>query len=151
MDRWTKRSEKHVTWPEGRELLPRTSSFGLLYQASALRLDREGAKAKLHIHAKGRLLEVSVEAKELVSVGVDHEVTRGGKTERVEGKRELRRVLVSGDAADGKDEESPVGLLGMSSGLELFLEPGTGLPVEVRGKVAKIGELRVRLAEASLP
>jgi hypothetical protein len=150
IDDWTKRSEKHVTW-EADEGRPRTASFALLYQAAALRLDRPGASAVLQVHAKGRLLNVALQARELAEVEVDLQRKQGGEERRVKGVQRLRRVTVDGDAAGDDGSESPVGLLGMSEGMELYLEPGSGLPVEVRGKVPKLGDLRVRLVEAELP
>ena len=147
VDDWSGRSDEHVAWGDGPIEGARSSSFALLHQAMAGRLDREGASAAFLVHSKGRLLRVELRAQELVEVDADY--TLNGS--RVEGPQQLRRVTVTGDDLDAEEDESPVGLLGMSSGIELFLAPGSGLPVEVRGKVSGLGELRVRLAEAVLP
>lgn len=151
VEEWSDRSEEHVVWQAAEDGGPRSSSFGLLYQATALRLDREGASASLQVHSKGRLLRLRLEARELVEVDVDLQRSQGGRTRHLKGEQALRRVTVDGDAVGADGSESPVGLLGMSSGIELFLEPGTGLPVEVRGDLPKLGRLRVRLVEAVLP
>ncbi len=151
LDDWTDRSEKHVAWPTGAASGARSSSFGLIYQAAALRLDVEGASAQVRVFSKGELHEVTLTAEDLVAVDVNLQREEGGVLQRVRGERELRRVTVTGDVVGAEDSESPVGLLGMSSGIELFLEPGTGLPLEIRGVVPKLGALRVRLVEAVLP
>lgn len=152
VDDWSRRTDEHVPWELSGEPAPATSGYALLHQAMAGRLDREGAASLFLVHAKGRLLEVRLEAAGLVEVEASYLLRRPGEVRRVKGRRSLRRVVVSGRAV-GADEEggSAVGLLGMSSDVELFLEPGTGLPVELRGVVDGAGALRVRLAEARLP
>ena len=150
IDEWSKRSEEHVAWPEPPGDLPRSSSFALLHEAMARRLDREGASAELVVYSKGRVMRVGLKAHDLVEVDVDYERRAAGGVERVEGRRPLRRVEVEGDTVGDDEGESAVSLLGLESDLELYLEPGTGLPVEIRGGVKLFGKVRVRLAEAHL-
>lgn len=150
-DTWTRFEERSSAWPtEGPPRGATTGSFGLLYQCSTLRLDREGATGTLDAWSRDGPLRIALRAGELVHVPVDVQVgDPGGSPVRVaRGRVAARRVTVTAvRPGAGSARDAEVGLLGMRSGLELFLEPGTGVPLRIEGDVRRVGHLVVRLVE----
>lgn len=110
----------------------------MLWLATGLRLDREGARLDVAVVSKGRVLPLRLEAKETATI------------ERGHGDRvETRRVLIA------SEDEHDASLFGLKGDVDLYLSLADGMPVELRGHVEKLGAVRVRVraveAEAPAP
>jgi hypothetical protein len=141
LHRWRERGgkveEMHVTWvapPDGR---PIVDVAALLWLVTARRLDREGASLHVAVVSKGRRIGVDATAREIAEI----ESLAGAEARPV-----LARRVEIEPAED--DEEESVTLLGMQGGIDLYVEVGTGRPVEIRGKVPKIGRITARVVGA---
>lgn len=141
---WSSVRDVHEAWPVESAALPTTAGHALLYQAAAARLDREDAGLDVLAWRRGRLLRVELRAREIVALAADFERRAGGTSSRVRGPVSVRRVEVTAVPLDGGPEVD-LDVLGMRDRVELFLERGTAVPIEVRGVVDGAGEVRVRL------
>ena len=103
---------------------------GLLWLATGLRMDREGATMKVAVVSHGAVVPLDLSAK-----GTETIQSRGGAVV-------ARRVLIR-----PTDPEAEASLFGLRGDVDLLLETSSGMPVELRGRVAKLGAVRVRVVE----
>ena len=146
-EKWSRREDEREEWPGTGPLaaLPVTAGQALLYQAAAARLDREDASLEMLLPGSHGLARLVLRAGEEMTVDADHVRTSGNGATRVKGPVAARRVTVEvGEAGDSPAEA--VDVLGMEGDVEMLLEIGTGIPLEVRGAVPGLGRLTVRLA-----
>lgn len=151
-DEWTRRKEivasSPVPLPEGAVL---SDSYVLLYWLSAARLDIPGRTLAMYILSDDHLVELSFDAGDL-TMRPGYERTTAAGSEPARREVVARRVSVSaravGDPAAGGDID--LGFLGLRGNLTVFVEQGTGIPVELSGRASSIGNITVRLESATL-
>lgn len=145
---WSRRDEELVAaTPAADTSLQLTSSYALLYLISAARLDRPDSRLRLDVITNRERLGVEFAAGPSTRLEVDFEQVQGGSSTR---RREAITVREVFGTPIGDDEDVTMGLMGMRGPLRVFLEEGTGMPVEVRGRAEHLGEIRVRLERVAL-
>jgi hypothetical protein len=150
---WTHRKQ-YLVEPLVRpaEGTPVSDPYGLIYLATAARLDRKDSQLKLVMLADDRFVEVTFIAGNLTySRGGFQEVWPGGSRARTGDTlvRIVRATVRALGAADAS-EDIELGFLGMRGALTIYLELGTALPVALSGRVQHIGDLTVSLDRAVL-
>jgi len=146
---WPVYRDEHESWPEGGPFdLPVTDGHALLYQAAASRLDREGATLDVLLWTHERLVMLHLRATDRVMLPVDFQRRGPDGWSRVDAKVPARRVAIDVEPVSPEGEPEELDVLGMKRGVEMYLEEGTGLPLEVRGQVSPVGDVAVRLTEA---
>ncbi len=150
---WTKRKQ-YATSPAVRppEGTPVTDAYALLYLVSAAGLDRKDAALRLVMLVDKAYVEVSFVAGGASVVRASFDESWPGGSRRREGNVLVRSVRATGRAlgSAGAQDDVDLGFLGMRGALTLYLEVGTGVPVEFSGRVEHIGNLTVRLDRAAL-
>lgn len=148
-ERWGKQRESRHLWKaRPRVGVPVTDSYALLYLISAARLDRAGRELVVALEADDRLVQLRFVGAEVRPHDVDF-VRRGSDSEKqVEGVIRVRALRgearVLGEEVEG---DVATGLLDMKGPVTVLVEEGSGIPVEVQGRVDGIGELKVKLEE----
>jgi hypothetical protein len=146
---WTLYREEHEAWPDvAVGDVPVTDGHSLLYQAAAARLDREGQTLEVLLWTHDRLVRLVLRAAEAETVDARFRRHVSGQWVRVAGPVSARRVTVDVEPLSPEGLPEDLDVLGMKRGVELALEVGTGLPLEVRGEVPPVGRVVVRLVEA---
>lgn len=105
----------------------------LLWLAAAHRLERDGARLSVGAVSKAGLVPLDVRADDVRDLDCGQATVRA------------RRVLIEPPESD---EEHPATLLGMTGPVELYLDMTSGLPLELRGTVARAGLIRARVVKA---
>lgn len=145
---WTGRSETFKKWsPKTPDGVAVTESYALLYLVSRARLDRQGSELVIYTVADERLVEITFTGDQLIGERMSFdEVVDGRDTER-RGMVVARRVLGTGRFVgdDAPSEDVDTGFLGMRGPLEMLIEQGTGVPLEISGDAKGIGSLTVKL------
>ncbi len=152
-ERWTRRSEKTVTWspppPAGSVV---TSSYALPYLLSVSDLDRPGAGLHMLVSTRGRLVAIDFSAGKLFQVPSG--ITVVGPDGRRRRRKPVQARAVSGTArylgGGNRDEPADTGFMGMRGAISVLLDRETGAPVEISGRAKGIGLLRVRLGTVTL-
>jgi hypothetical protein len=150
VDAWSKRKTDTVSEavPPGVAI---TDPYALIYLVSSARLDRKGATLALFILTDSGVARVDFAAEGLAYVRRSFvESWPGGERSR-QGNVLVR--VVRGTArllAGGGHSGVELGFLGLRDGLTIFLEAGTGIPIELTGDAAHVGRLTVRLDRAVL-
>jgi len=145
---WTGRSETFKRWspttPEGAAV---TESYALLYLVSRARLDRQGSELVIYTVADDRLVEITFTGDQLIGVRMAFDEVVDGRTNERRGMVVARRVLGTGRFVgdDAPSEDVETGFLGMRGPLEMLIEQGTGVPLEISGNAKGIGSLAVKL------
>jgi hypothetical protein len=146
---WGKQRESRHDWKaRPRVGVPVIDSYALLYLISAARLDRAGRELVVALEADDRLVQLRFVGAEVRSHDVDFVRTGRGRDEQVEGAIRVRALWGEATAL-GEQVEGDVatGLLDMKGPVTVLVEEGSGIPVEVQGRVDGIGELKVKLEE----
>lgn len=124
-----------------------TDAYALLPLASAARLDEAGATATLYFISDDQPVRLDLTAGKLtLKRPGQREIWPGG--ERVQRGDVLVRTVtvhgrVVGDASVG--DKVDLGFMGMRGELRMYLEVGTGIPVEIVGRADHVGEITVGL------
>ncbi len=148
---WTKLKKQVVT---AAAALPPdtvlTDGYALLYLVSAARLDRPDGQLSAAVLSDDQLVVLDFEADGLTRLRVDYEESRPDLSRQRKDTILVRAVRVTGHRAgdDAPDDDVDLGFLGMKGALTIYVEVGTGLPVELQGRASKIGNLRVTLKRA---
>ena len=147
-ERWTRKQERWYIWapkPSQGEIV--TDGYALLYLVSTARLDRPEAALEVVVPSGEQLVDIEFVSRGMVETRVNFEQVTGDSTVRRKGRLKLR--LVHGNArylgTDDLAEDVDTGFMGMQGALEILVEEGTGIPVEVSGRSKGIGRLVVRL------
>lgn len=124
-----------------------TDSYALLYRVAAAHLDHAGQELVLTLCSHRRLVEVRFRPGPVITEKASFEESWPGGHRRRKGRLRLRTVLGTARwlTSQAPDEEPETGLMGMRGPLEILIEKGTDLPVEVRGRAPGVGRLVVRL------
>jgi len=133
-----------------------TDSYALLPLASAIRLDEAGATATLYFIADDEPVRLDLIAGKLTFKRPgQHEVWPGGERVR-RGDVLVRAATVRGrvvgkssDSGDSAGGDVDLGFLGMRGELTMYVEVGTGIPLEIVGRVDKVGEITVDLDQVT--
>jgi len=124
-----------------------TDSYALLYRVAAAHLDQPGRDLVLTLCSHRHLVEVRFRPGRIETEKVSFEESWPGGHRQRRGRIQVRTVLGTArwltKHAPGTEPET--GLMGMRGPLEILIEKGTDLPVEVRGHAPGIGRLVVRL------
>ncbi len=149
---WTKSKKQVVT--AAAALPPSTvltDGYALLYLVSAARLDRPESHLRAAVLSDDQLVVLEFEADGLTRIPVDYEESWPDRSWRRKDTILVRAVRVTGHRAgdDAPDDDVDLGFLGMKGALTIYVEVGTGLPVELQGRASKIGDLRVTLERAA--
>lgn len=129
-----------------------TDAYSLLVLLSLHPFQRQEETHTHFVLADGRLVELTFTAGGLTTAEVDFDETRGRSNRRRAERIVVRPVTVAGRAVADPDNnrEVDLGFLGMRGSLTVLLEAETGIPIEVSGRVERIGHLVVRLTQAVL-
>ncbi len=124
-----------------------SDSYALLYQVAAARLDRGSHELVLVLCSDQHLVEVRFRPGPVLKEKVSFEESWPGGRRHRGGHIRVRRIFGTARWLGKKqpDSEPETGMMGMRGPLEILVEEGTGLPVEVRGRAQGIGQLVVRL------
>ena len=151
---WSKRKESAHSWsPEPHGDVVVTDSYALLYLLSAARLDRPGASLRVFLEADDRLVELRFAGVRTRPHVVDFTVDgpEQGTSRSRQGVITVRELEAVAQPLDGRDDgEVATGLLDMKGPVTVLVEEGTGIPVQVEGKVDGIGDVAVKLERVVL-
>ena len=124
-----------------------TEASALFYVASAAGLRKPGDVLEIPIYAREKLSLAVIKAEELTRIRVDYDELSEGSSRTVSGEIDALRLSASARSLDG--EETPVELIGLEN-IELFVDPETGIPLQLTGSVDVIGKVRARLSAVEL-
>jgi len=129
-----------------------TDAYALLVLLSLHPFERQEEQHTHFVLTDERLVKLTFTAGALTTAAVDFDEIRGSSRRRRSERIVVRPVTVSGSAvaegSGGRDVD--LGFLGMRGSLTVLLEAETGIPVEVSGRVERIGNLVVRLTRTVL-
>ncbi len=113
-------------------------------------LDFENPPGNLCVFSDGKLSRVLFEARGKTSIKIDLEETAAdGSQRRREADVIARCVVVRSQALDNRSQ-GQLELLGLEGDLEIFVDEAQGLPLEIRGKLPRIGSVQVKLVGVEL-
>lgn len=108
-------------------------------------LDFENPPDDLCVFSDGRLSRLRFEARGTASIDIEIEETAAdGSLRQREEETAARCVVVHSRSLDNRSE-GQLELLGLEGDLEVFIDETHGLPLEIRGKLPRIGSVRVKL------
>jgi hypothetical protein len=129
-------------------VMPVIEPGALLYILSAAEFESPGDRLELtaFTHRGYHRIVALVEGEDRIEVEYTQ---RPGTFQRsVAGAIDVLRISLRG--ADTQSETPDLQLFGLEGEVEVFLEPRSRIPVEVRGRISILGEVRVRLRQVAL-
>ena len=137
---WPLVADRHLDWAAPPGEGPLLDAGAILLLLSRSRFDRDGASLTGVAWSKGCPVRVTAQARG---------VTTLPRSARSHADATTRRVELSGARrCDDASDAGGFGLMGLQGPVEVFLEAGTALPLEIRGALPHWGQIRIRL-EAS--
>jgi hypothetical protein len=125
-----------------------SDGYGLLVLACSPRLDLDGSTLTATVPSRAGALAVTLVARDVRQVRARYtcgpDDARRGRVERAV---TVRRVEITARSSTESDVEPEVGLLGLTGPIEVDVGVVDRVPVEVRGRVPKLGRVRVKLVE----
>lgn len=140
---WTRRSEEIYAYPDPRPYPVVTEAGALIYLTAASSLSVPGDSFKLLALASDEFHEVEVIMAGKNATGVDFIVDSAQGTTRRDEKIPALRYFIRGRPL-GQEEGGEFRLLGLSD-IELFLDPATRAPLQLRGRVDVFGRVKFQL------
>lgn len=146
---WTKvrdRVEPFVGLPPGEAL---SESAGLFYVLATAPLKVAGDRIQVYLQSDGKVFPVEIQVEREGKADVSYVRSGPGGERRVEGKvpgllLSMRPLVPEG--MDRRDFE----FIGLEGDVDVWLDPEGRYPLEVSGKVAYAGKVRIRLRQAVL-
>ena len=145
--RWTKIKESFFSYPpaapESKIVMEPT---GILYLAANLDMRSSASTRSLYVFDRKQLHEVTVQVNErralkfnYVEKGRRKEIQRQGKLDAVRISFKPRAL-----APEGKKPEK-FSFMGLKGDFEIYIDPVSGIPLQVSGQIPKIGKTHIRL------
>ncbi len=148
MDRWSRVSEETYPYPAGASDAAVAEATSLIYLAATSYIARPGDRVEILALASDEFHLVELVGQKPSEVGVDYFAIDGDRVERLTGKTSAIRIAIRARSLEpGKGEEFE--LLGLKD-LEVFLDPATRVPLELRGKVDFFGRVDFELNRVTL-
>lgn len=141
---WSQRSETWYAHPAPRSCTATLDASALIYLASARQWKKPGERLDLCVFSSKTFSRVEIRHAGTRSVDYDFEVD--GQPH--EGSVEAIALELAPRALGVEDE--PFEMLGLGGNLLLLVDPQSGLPLEIHGKMSPGGDVTVRLVSATL-
>lgn len=133
--------------PPGQETV--IDPLGLLYVVAAVATEEQFSELDLLAYDSNHLSRIVLEADGMHTVKVDFSIANGA--ERLQCKGELAALRIRINALPFEaDAEAQFDFLGMQSDLSILIEPATRLPLQISGRAKIVGELIIKLREATI-
>ncbi len=148
-EQWTDITTTLVPFPSA--LAPETpicEPSGLLYIVSAAALSAPGDRLEIPCFSKRSVSLVEIVVAEKTQIKVNHTLRRGNRRNHIKGRRDVLRLALRARPLEGS--EAGFQLLGLRGDVDIYLDPGNRVPVQVSGRVPYAGRVRFRLTEAAL-
>jgi hypothetical protein len=140
---WSRHSEEIYAYPDRTPGEPVTEAGALIYLAAASSLSLPGDSLRILALASDEFYEVEVARAGDNPIGVDYVVQAAGGTTRRTEKIPAVRLLIRGRPI-GDTDDSDFRLLGLQD-IELFVDPRTRAPLQLRGSVEVFGQVKFQL------
>ncbi len=147
--RWTNVQDKVVPFANDRGRPVVTEAAGLLYLIPAGDFRAPGDKARVRVFTRGKVREVDVAVTSRERIRVDYVEVSGGGERQVQEEVDALRLSVRPRATEGEGE-TDFKLLGLEGDIDIHLEPDSRALLQVSGKIAVAGKVRLRLKRAEL-
>ena len=147
-DRWSRISEETYPYPPLAAAAPIAEASSLIYLAAVSDIAQPGDRVEIVTLASDELHLVELIVREPVEVSLDYFSLRGDRIDRHTGKTTAIRIAIRARPL-GSDKGETFELLGLKD-LEVFLDPATRLPLELRGKVDFFGRVEFELNRVTL-
>ncbi len=144
---WTKIKESFFSYPPvGPELKIVMEPTGILYLAANLDMRSPASPGSFYVFDRKQLHEVSVQVNERRSLKVSY-VEKGRRKEiKRQGKTDAVRISIKPRALapQGKKPEE-FSFMGLKGEFEIYIDPVSGIPLQVSGQIPRIGKIDIRL------
>jgi hypothetical protein len=120
----------------------------LLYAASSMQPGNPGSY--LCVFQDDTLYRVWLEPRGRARVAVDYKTNSGTGQRRVQGKQALEKIGLRIESVNRKQGSTDFELLELRGEITIYIDPETGLPVQFSGSRSLLGEVIIRLSEATL-
>lgn len=157
----TNRDADPSSWRLKRERLDRFSGTGhddgivtdtlaLLYLAAGLRERSSGEALRYRVYSDGGLYEVSLLSRGVERVSASYRWRRGNESGSASGKVEMLHVGFEAALIESEEPDAAFDLLGLEGDIELYLDPASGAPLQLTGRDARLGKIRIYATEVEL-
>jgi len=142
-DRWSQVAEETYSYPAPRAGSAVAEASSLIYLAATSGIARPGDRLEILAMASDEFHIVELECQKPAEVRVDYFAIDGDRVERFTGKTSAIRISIRARSLE-PDKGEEFDLLGLKD-LEVFLDPASRLPLELRGKVDFFGRVDFEL------
>jgi len=147
-DRWSRVSEETYPYPASATGGAITEATALIYLAATSDISRPGDRVQILALASDEFHMVELVGQKPSEVRVDYFAVDGERVERLTGKTSAIRIAIRARSLE-PDKGEEFELLGLKD-LEVFLDPATRVPLELRGKVDFFGRVDFELKRLTL-
>lgn len=147
---WTRREQGLRRYPPGAVGQPVAEPTALLWLAAAAPLASPGERVEILTFSRRGVNRVVIEVTGRRATRVDYEEVAPDGKQRRRGRVDALHLRIRGAPLDPATADDDFELLGLRGDLDLLLDPDTGVPLELRGRVKVVGQLSVRLRRAVL-
>ncbi len=147
-DRWSERSEETYRYPPSAEPGAIAEATSLIYLAATSSIARPGDRVSILALASDEVHLVELIGQKPAEVRVDYFSVNGARTERYTGKTSAIRISIRARSLNPEKGEE-FELLGLKD-LEVYLDPASRVPLELRGKVDFFGKVEFELKRVTL-
>ena len=152
-EHWTRIKESFFQYPPtGLESQTVTEPTGLLYLVSVLDLMPQTAPLSVFVFDRKQLHEVKIQVNGRQSLKVSYmEKSHNKEIQRVETIDAVKIYFSPRALVQPGEKPEQFSFFGLRSNFIIFIDPASGLPVQVSGKVPKLGTLHLKLNEVRRP
>ena len=151
-EKWTDVKDTFYTYNLGQLGCPKvTERLVLIYIASAAEISKSMQPLSFCVFGKRQLFHVRLKPEGFHSLKVDFiekkqqgEIHRQGQVEALKIALEIQPL-----ASDLKEIEN-FSFLGFQEDIAIFIDPASDLPIQLTGKISKVGEVTIKLHEVQL-
>ncbi len=145
-EQWTSTSEGMRAWSAAAVGKPVTEATALLWMVAAADLSARGDRLEVLTFSRRHVNRVTIEAVGRRAIKVDFLERGPAGSRRHRGTVEAIVLRLRGSPLDpvAEDDEA-FELLGLSGDLDIFLDPQTRAPLQLRGRIKIAGQTTVRL------
>lgn len=146
---WTQRKDKFYPYNLDAAGCDRvTVPTLLLYATSSMQPGNPASY--LCVFQDDTLYRVWLEPRGSARVAVDYKTNSGTGQRHVEGERALEKIGLRIEPVNRKQGSTDFELLELRGEITIHIDPATGLPVQISGSRSLLGEVIIRLSEATL-
>ena len=128
-----------------------TERLVLIYIASASEISKIKRPLSFCVFGRRQLFHVRLKPEGFHSLKVDYiEKKLQGETRRRGAVEALKIVIESQPLASHLEDEEDFSFLGFQKNITIFIDPVSGVPVQLSGEIPKAGQLTVKLREVRL-